>query len=249
MDVTNYQIVSTCLFSVSPTTTPTKRSYTYIRRKEKPKRRPIFEELMVHSVIDSVLSTHCSKGCLQRLTNGMVKQIRMEYLSRNRVEKNEWISNYLQHNVFYVGSKKETRWHIGGRDVCKKCWMLVTTVSKHKLTNCSKLTHSSKGISRQTDRMSSVLAWLSNYFSSACDQMPTKDEFHLPCYILWKDILDQLNEYLTMNGSAVVTLSYFTTVSKITCSKITTYRSERNISTKLKLQSIQDWENVIFALT
>ena len=66
--------------------------------------------------------------------------------------------------------------------------------------------------------------------------------------MLWKDILDQLNEYLTMNGSAVVTLFYFTTVSKITCSKITTYRSERNISTKLKLQSTLDWGNVISAL-
>ena len=187
MDVTNYQIVSTCLFSVSPTTTPTKRSYTYIRRKEKPKRRPIFEELMVHSVIDSVLSTHCSKGCLQRLLNDMVRQIRMEYLSKNRIGKNEWISNYLQHNVFYIGSKKQTKWHIGGRDVCKKCWMLVTTVSKHKLTNCFKVTHSSKGISRQTDRMSSVLTWVSNYFSNVCDQMPTKDEFHLPCYLLFKN--------------------------------------------------------------
>ena len=36
---------------------------------------------------------------------------------------------FVENNVFVTEECTTTRWHIGGIDVCKSCWMLITTVS------------------------------------------------------------------------------------------------------------------------
>ena len=124
-----------------------------------------------------------------------------------------WIKDYIRNNIITLDTTRTTRWHIDGIDICKSCWMKATTVTPFKLKNCYKVSHGSFGISRQTNRMSSTLAWLSNYFSDICEKMPTKDEYHLPCFMLWKDILNELNNFLTKEGHKQITLSYFSHVS------------------------------------
>ena len=42
--------------------------------------------------------------------------------------------------------------------------------------------------------------------------MPTKEEFHLPCYMLWKDIMEQLNIFLIKEKHKVVEKSFFSKV-------------------------------------
>ena len=93
--------------------------------------------------------------------------------------------------------------------------MKATTVTSFKLKNCYKVSHGSFGISRQTKRMSSTLAWLSNYFSDICEKMPTKEEFHLPCFMLWKNIINELNIFLKRENFKQITMSYFTQVTYI----------------------------------
>ena len=159
----NDHIILSCLSNVS-SIIQKKKKYTYIRRTKKIRRVTVFEQLMVPSILNSIVEQHCPNRCFEDITYNDVKKIRMEYLSKNREQKNIWLVNYLKSNVYYIASTRTTRWHIDGKEMCKRCWMLATSVSHYKLKNCYKVFHSSKGISRQTNRMSSALAWLSNYF-------------------------------------------------------------------------------------
>ena len=90
--------------------------------------------------------------------------------------------------------------------------MKATTVSFHKMKNCYKVSHSAKDISRQNGRKSSILAWFSNFFDDVCEKMPTKEEFHLSCFMLWKDIMYHLNIFLNQEGHKVVEKSFFSMV-------------------------------------
>ena len=55
-------------------------------------------------------------------------------------------------------------------------------------------------MARVTDRLSSTLAWLKSYLLAVCDHMPTKNEYHLPCFLQWKDVHNELNTYLGSKG-------------------------------------------------
>ena len=154
-------------------------------------------------------------NCFHKLSRSNILSVRKEYLPKSEREKSLWIKDYIRNNIIDLDSTRTIRWHIDGKDVCKSCWIVASTVTPFKLKNCYKVSHASKGVSRQTNRMSSTLAWLSNYFTDICEKMPTKDEFHLPCFILWKDILKELNVFLTKEGHKQITLSYFTLVMYI----------------------------------
>ena len=41
------------------------------------------------------------------------------------------------------------------------------------------------------------------------EEVEEKEEFHLPCFMLWKDIMHQLNIFLIQEGHKVVEKSFF----------------------------------------
>src|ERR1700722_4167554 len=87
--------------------------------------------------------------------------------------------------------------------------MLATTVSFHKLKFCDRSSHGSTGIAKMSDRKTSIIAWLSNLFESVCDKMLMKEEFHLPCFILWNDINNDLNGYLRERNFPILSKTSF----------------------------------------
>ena len=206
-------ILNTCVSNISSSPQSSKRKYTYITRLPKIQREPFSRQLLDPTIINTVLQHRCQMNCFHKLTRENVLSIRKEYVPKSGRDKSLWIKDYIRNNIITLDTTRTTRWHIDGIDICKNCWMKATTVTSFKLKNCYKVSHGSFGISRQTNRMSSTLAWLSNYFSDICEKMPTKDEFHLPCFMLWKDILNELNNFLTKEGHKQITLSYFSHVS------------------------------------
>ena len=60
-----------------------------------------------------------------------------------------------------------------------------------------------------SDRKISIIAWLSNLFESVCDKMLMKEEFHLPCFILWNDINNDLNGYLRERNFPILSKTSF----------------------------------------
>ena len=207
------EILSNSLDALSSSPSPTTRRYRYITRTPQIPKQPLFTQLMNMSTINRLLQFRCSMNCFSKISLDLILAIRREYLPRTQLKRNEWIKSYLENNVFYVDSIKSTRWHLQGIDVCKSCWMKATTVSSYKLKHCIRSTHLSSGTLRQNGRMSTIIAWLSNYFNDTCEKMPTRNEFHLPCFILWKDILNELNRYLVKENRKQITMFYFTKVS------------------------------------
>jgi hypothetical protein len=86
--------------------------------------------------------------------------------------------------------------------------MVATTVTKYKLKNCWKTENSSTGTKRISAKLTSLVAWLKSYFDDVCNQMPTKDEYYLLCFIFWSDILAELNSYLTLNEQSTPLLLF-----------------------------------------
>lgn len=190
-----------------------KRKYKFSRRTKRQQSIPTYTNLFKPSSIQALRNHQCSANCLNSITDQAILEIRQQYLPKSELEKNKWLRDYLQHNNMSIGSNRSTRWHIGGIDVCKTCWMDVTTVSTYKLKYCNRSSHGSTGSAKVNTRLSSTIAWLANFFNSICEKMPTKEEFHLPCFILWNDVNKDLNQYLTEEGYKTVTASYFTKVS------------------------------------
>ena len=207
------EILSNSLDVLSFSPFLTTRRYRYITRVQKPSKQPLYTQLMQLSTINKVLQYRCSMDCFSKISSDVILAIRRQYLPRTQLKRNEWINSYLENNVFYVDSVRSTRWHLQGIDVCNSCWMKATTVTFYKLKHCFRSTHLSSGTLRQNGRISTIIAWLSNYFNDTCEKMPTRNEFHLPCFILWKDILNELNRYLVKENRKQITMSYFTKVS------------------------------------
>ena len=76
-----------------------------------------------------------------------------------------------------------------------------------------------------------------------CDKMPTKDEYHLPCYIQWRDIWKQLNEYLVSVHQNQISEGYFNRIRKRYFPKVKapkyTKQGKCDICTSLKEQRYQ----------
>jgi hypothetical protein len=97
------------------------------------------------------------------------------------------------------GTYTSTRWHLNGKSVCKSCWMIATTVTSYKLKHCYAESSSALGIKRSSPRLEAVIGWLGTYFDSVCEKMPTRNEFHLPSFIFWADVLQELNDFIDEN--------------------------------------------------
>ena len=175
----------------SPTNT-LKRQYTYHTRRRISKTATILS----HSISD-IRDSQCATKCLDQISASSISNLRGQYQSRNQKERNIWIKQWMEYNKISFGRNKHMyRWHIDGMEVCINCWLLVTGVTKYKIQHCNRTIHGNKNITRITDRLDTALAWLERYFYSVCDHMPTKNEYHLPCFLQWKDVLNDLNSYL-----------------------------------------------------
>ena len=205
-------VLSNCVSSLSPNSQKRKRTYIYNNRRKKVQKEPLYKQIIDPKIIEEVLKFRCSNNCFSKLNGSNVLSVREDYLSKNERQRSLWIQDYLKNNIVHLDSGKITRWHICGKDICKTCWMKATTVTFHKMKNCYKVNHSSREISRQNGRKSIILAWFSNFFDDICDKMPTKEEFHLSCYMLWKDIMEQLNIFLIKEKHKVVEKSFFSKV-------------------------------------
>ena len=173
-----------------------KRQYTYIRRRKLAK----VSSVLSHSISD-IMSLQCTSNCLDDVPSAFILKIRSTYLSRNQTERNKWLSNWLDCNKIAIGNNQFMyRWHINGTEVCSQCWLAATGATKYKLLHCSRTIHGNKNMARVTDRLSSTLAWLKSYLLAVCDHMPTRNEYHLPCFLQWKDVHNELNTYLGSKG-------------------------------------------------
>jgi hypothetical protein len=74
--------------------------------------------------------------------------------------------------------------------------------------------HGNSGVSKMRSNIQTALAWLETTYQNMCDKMPTKDEYHLPSFMLWKDICRDLNQYLMENNQQAVNISYFYRLNK-----------------------------------
>jgi hypothetical protein len=210
----------------------TTRKYTFLNRKQKIKTPLTYHNLFSLGVIIKTRKNQCLSKCLDNISNDSILKIRRTYISKNELEKNRWLREYLEYNQINIEDNQITRWHIDGTDVCKNCWLIATTATLHKLKYCFRNSHHSNSIPKKNARLECVIAWLSNYFNSVCEKMPTKEEFHLPCFIVWKDILVDLNQYLETENYTKLTPSYFTRVITFIFVLIYFFRSKNNIFLK-----------------
>jgi hypothetical protein len=203
------------------------RKYTFIKRKmnNKNKYSPNLKLISTMSVIDAC-DYQCSSKCLNKISKTEILNIRKEYLPLNQENKNKWIQNYLSNNKQFSYGSTTIRWHINGHDCCFHCWSLATTISIYKMKNCQRTIHGSSQISKMKPYILTALSWMKVTFESMCEKMPTKEKYHLPCYLQWNDILSDLNFYLNKNGYQQISPSYFTRLRKkyfpkIKCPKYT----------------------------
>jgi hypothetical protein len=81
------------------------------------------------------------------------------------------------------------------------------------LKHCFRKEHATTSTKLVSPRLSTIIAWLENYFDDVCDKMPTKDEYYLPCFIFWNNIREELNKFLAENEDYIsVSLFYFSVV-------------------------------------
>jgi hypothetical protein len=208
------------IHNISPTTRKitNKRKYTFIKRIQRIQtNRTNLHLLLKESAINIIRKNQCNLKCLDEISNQKIIQIRREYLLNNELDKNKWIRNYLQNNKIMINEIQTTRWHLDGSDICKSCWLSATTISSYKLKFCNQQSHGSSGIPKINSRLNTAISWLSNYFNTVCEKMPTKNELHLPCFIIWNDINNDLNQYLSEQGYKKISSSFFTKVSKRSC--------------------------------
>lgn len=201
--------------NISPSTkSPKNRVYNFHNRKKRAPKQPLHQIFLRPETIAETLKHRCKHNCFAtKISAHDVATIRNQYISKSGAKKNEWIRNYLEHNVIVNGSCSSTRWHLNGKSVCKSCWMLATTVSSYKLKHCYVESTAGLGIKRISPRLETVIAWLGTYFDSICEKMPTKNEFHLPNFIFWSDVLEELNDYLDENENYhQLSPSYFSKV-------------------------------------
>jgi hypothetical protein len=154
-----------------------------------------------------------------KLNAMIILGFRQNYLTKSALEANKWIRNYLELNKVQIRSNTSVRWQLDGIDICKSCWMMATTITPYKLKYCFRETHMASGTMKVTGKLSSIIVWLGNYFDSVCEKMPSREEFHLPNFIFWNDILKELNTFLLSEGRRRVTPSYF---SKVSCATLHT---------------------------
>ncbi len=68
------------------------------------------------------------------------------------------------------------------------------------MTNFYKVLNLHTGVRKLSKTKEEAIGWLGAQFQVMCEKMPTKDEYHLPCFLDWKDIWNRLNEHLQSCG-------------------------------------------------
>jgi hypothetical protein len=127
--------------------------------------------------------------------------------------KNEWIKSYLNHNIITHDGVSSIWWHLNGKNVCKPCWLLSTTIIAYKLKHCFAESYLGTASKKISPRLETIIAWLETYFDSVCEKMPVKDEYYLPSFIFWANVLEDLNFYLYKKKEFnAVSLLYFSQV-------------------------------------
>ena len=249
-----FSILSSTIARFSSTRQPKSiRNYQYKKRSKKIPKSPRYIHLVQVEKVRILIQHRCSENCFGKLNSDIILSFCQNYLSISALDKNRWIRNYLEQNKIQIGSNISICWHLDGIDICKSCWMMATTVTTYKLKYCFRESHMAAGTMKVTGKLSSIITWLGNYFDSVCEKMPTRDEFHLPNFIFWNDVLKELNGFLISDGRKRTTPSYF---SKVRCETLhsdlfnvlTVFRSGNIISQRLKLLNIPNKGNVIFVL-
>jgi hypothetical protein len=245
---------SSVLPRLSTTRKPTTvRGYRYVQRTKRIPKKAKYIHLDQVAKVKTLLQHRCSENCMGKLNSDIILNFRQNYLSKSALEANKWIRNYLELNKVQIRSNTSVRWQLDGIDICKSCWMMATTITPYKLKYCFRETHMTSGTLKVTGKLSSIIVWLGNYFDSVCEKMPSREEFHLPNFIFWNDVLKELNTFLLSEGRRKTTPSYFSKVGRATLHSIfgaflTIFRSEKNISQRSKPLNIPNKENVIFVL-
>jgi hypothetical protein len=99
------------------------RKYTFIKRM-RANVPSVAEHILSLEAVTQMKQTHkCSKHCLNRLLNEEIQKTREQYVPLSALKKNKWIRNYFAFNKIAFSTSNSIRWHINGKDTCKKCWM------------------------------------------------------------------------------------------------------------------------------
>jgi hypothetical protein len=192
-----------------------KRSYVSKVRKSRRRANMTSAVALTEEAVQRSLQHQCSKHCLNRCSISSILVKRKEYLQGSQQQRSLWIQQYVSNNkVQHDDGSVEIRWHIDGVDVCCSCWKLALCISNYKLKHFRSSIHGNSGLSRMKAYVLVAIAWLTVLFEIMCDKMPTRDEFHLPCYIQWRDIWKQLNQYLGSMHQNQISESYFTRIRK-----------------------------------
>ena len=169
-----------------------RRPYTYIQRRRIVKSASVLDHSISH-----IRSIQCSAHCLNPISSSSISSLRSQYQSKTQLQRNAWLQQWLENNKINIGTNKYMyRWHIDGIEVCLHCWLSVTGATKYKIAHCTRYIHGNTGIAHLSDHLETALAWLETYLYSVCDHMSTKNQYHLPCFLQWKDVLTDLNSHL-----------------------------------------------------
>jgi hypothetical protein len=142
--------------------------------------------------------------------------IQKEYVPLSAIQKNKWIRDFLAFNKVFSQLTFSTKWHINGKDICKNCWLKVTTVTTYKLKHYFHDKHAKSSTKIIFPKLSSIIAYLGIYFENICDKMPTNDKYHLPYFIFWNNILQELSSFLYKEEyQTFVIPSYFSVVKNV----------------------------------
>ena len=130
-----------------------------------------------------------------------VNDVRNNYITFDtKVDERNYILKYLKNNT----SESKTTFHIKGKPVCRKAWILIHGVNSRRFdridhdfkTGSEWYTHGNTGLKRPTSKTAECIAWLSFLVNAIGDRQPDSDKIHLPsCFtkvLLYKKMCEEL---------------------------------------------------------
>ena len=169
---------------------------------------------------DIVMSKCCMKQCLLHLTGHTILTAKRKICSLHGVERRQWITDKIAENSSYVNGKLETKFSVGGLDVCKAAFCLIYGFPPKTISRTIKsvakghciVEHGNKGRKKITTKHEEAKTWMEGYFNLIGDKMPTSKQIHLPCWDTQKDIYMRYKDDMTeqmLDKNDILSLSMF----------------------------------------
>ena len=143
-----------------------------------------------------------------------INDVRNNYITFDtEVDERNYILKYLKNNT----SESKTTFHIKGKPVCRKAWILIHGVSSRRFdridhdfkTGSEWYTHGNTGLKRPTSKTAECIAWLSFLVNAIGDRQPDSDKIHLlSCFtkvLLYKKCVKSCSRITTSVNRSFIT--------------------------------------------